>query len=178
MPSIGKHCHELRVVDESRTWRIIYRVDADAIIIAEVFAKKQQSTPASVIRASQDRLRRYDSVVWGNGWMDASKRKRLERAGWSVGSTSEFLGLTSVEEELVEMKLALSAKLRKTRESGNLTQTDLAKRMGSSQSRVAKMEAGDPTVSLDLLVQGLLAAGATRQQIASALSPRKKAVGE
>ena len=80
-----------------------------------------------------------------------------------------LLGLSSVEEELVEIKLALSAKLRKTREMGNLTQTDLAKRMGSSQSRVAKMEAGDPTVSLDLLVQGLLAAGATRRQIASAV---------
>jgi DNA-binding XRE family transcriptional regulator len=110
--------------------------------------------------------------------MDAIKRKRLERAGWTVGSVSDFLGLSSVEEELVEMKLALSARLRKTREMGKLTQTDLAKRMGSSQSRVAKMEAGDPTVSLDLLIQGLLAAGATRRQIASALAPRKKAVGE
>lgn|SRR5262245_54531081 len=110
--------------------------------------------------------------------MDSTKRKRLERAGWSVGSASEFLGLTTVEEELVEMKLALSGKLRKTREKSNLTQTDLAKRMGSSQSRVAKMEAGDPAVSLDLLVQGLLAAGATRRQIATALTRRKKAVGE
>jgi DNA-binding XRE family transcriptional regulator len=110
--------------------------------------------------------------------MDASKRKRLERAGWTVGSAADFLGLSSVEEELVEIKLALSARLRKAREMGNLTQTDLAKRMGSSQSRVAKMEAGDPTVSLDLLIQGLLAAGATRRQIASALAQRKKAVGE
>jgi DNA-binding XRE family transcriptional regulator len=110
--------------------------------------------------------------------MDASKRKRFERAGWTVGSTSEFLGLSSVEEEFVEMKLALSTKLRKTREMGNLTQTDLAKRMGSSQSRIAKMEAGDPTVSLDLLVQGLLAAGATRRQIATALGQRRKAAGE
>lgn len=86
--------------------------------------------------------------------------------------------MASVEEELIEMKLALSAKLRKTRESGNLTQTALAKRMGSSQSRIAKMEAGDPSVSLDLLVQGLLAAGATRRQIANAMGQRKKAVGE
>lgn len=76
-----------------------------------------------------------------------------------MGSTSEFLGLSSIEADLVEKKLALSAKLRKTKESGNLTQTDLAKRMGSSQSRVAKMDAGDPTVSLDRVVQGLLAAG-------------------
>ncbi len=102
--------------------------------------------------------------------MDASKRRRLERAGWKVGSTSEFLGLSSVEEELVEMKLALSARLRKTRESGNLTQTDLAKRMGSSQSRVAKMEAGDPTVSLDLLVKSLLALGTSNRELATMIA--------
>jgi phage-related protein len=66
MPNIGKHCHELRIPDARRTWRIIYRVDSDAIVIAEVFAKKQQSTPPSVIRASQDRLRRYDSVTRGD----------------------------------------------------------------------------------------------------------------
>ena len=76
------------------------------------------------------------------------------------------------------MKLALSARLRETRESGNLTPIDLAKRMGSSQSSVAQMEAGEPTVSLDLLGQEWLAAGATRRQIASASSLRKKAVGE
>jgi len=66
MPNIGKHCHELRIADARQTWRIIYRVDSDAIVIVEVFAKKQQSTPLSVIRASQDRLRRYDSVVRGD----------------------------------------------------------------------------------------------------------------
>ncbi|MDX2050745.1 MAG: helix-turn-helix transcriptional regulator [Polyangiaceae bacterium] len=108
--------------------------------------------------------------------MERSKRKKLENAGWRVGSATEFLSLTTVEEELVEMRLALSARLRKTREQGQLTQTELAKRMGSSQSRVAKMEAGDPGVSLDLLVQGLLAAGASRRQIASALGLRKKSV--
>jgi DNA-binding XRE family transcriptional regulator len=106
--------------------------------------------------------------------MERKKRKRLERAGWLVGSASTFLELTTIEEHLVDMKLTLGTKLRKTRERRNLTQTDLAKRMGSSQSRVAKMEAGDPAVSLDLLVQGLLAAGATRREIATALGPRKK----
>jgi DNA-binding XRE family transcriptional regulator len=107
--------------------------------------------------------------------MERRKRKRLEKAGWTVGSASSLLGLTPVEEELVDMKLSLGARLRKARERHNLTQTDLAKRMGSSQSRVAKMEAGDPSVSLDLLVQGLLAAGATRREIATALNPRRKA---
>jgi DNA-binding XRE family transcriptional regulator/phage-related protein len=179
MPGIGHQCHELRIQDAGHTWRIIYRVDADAIVIAEVFLQEAakyagshhpgQPGSASTIRHHHPR-RRLE--------MDASKRKRLERSGWTVGSVSDFLGLSSVEEELVEIKLALSAKLRKTREMGKLTQTDLAKRMGSSQSRVAKMEAGDPKVSLDLLVQGLLAAGATRRQIASALAQRKRAVGE
>jgi DNA-binding XRE family transcriptional regulator len=104
--------------------------------------------------------------------MDRNKRKRLESAGWRVGSAAEFLGLSAAEEELVAIKLALSSRLRKARERSRITQTDLAKRMGSSQSRVAKMEAGDPGVSLDLLVQGLLAAGASRREIASALSSR------
>lgn len=107
--------------------------------------------------------------------MERAKRKRLEKAGWRVGSTADFLGLSGVEEALVDMKLTLGKRLRKTREQHKLTQIDLAKRMGSSQSRVAKMEAGDPGVSLDLLVQGLLAAGATRREIASALGARQKA---
>ena len=108
--------------------------------------------------------------------MEKAKRKRLEKAGWRVGNAGEFLGLTKAEEALVDMKLVLGTRLRKTREQHRLTQTDLAKRIGSSQSRVAKMEAGDPGVSLDLLVQGLLAAGATQGEIASALAPRKKAL--
>ena len=107
--------------------------------------------------------------------MERKKRNRLEKAGWKVGSASTFLGLTSAEEHLVEMKLALGVRLRKAREQHKLTQTALAERMGSSQSRVAKMEAGDPAVSLDLLFQGLLAAGATPREIATALAPRKKA---
>ena len=108
--------------------------------------------------------------------MDRKKRKRLEKAGWKVGTASTFLGLSSAEEQLVKMKVALGSRLRKARERNKLTQTALAERMGSSQSRVAKMEAGDPAVSLDLLIQGLLAAGATAREIATALAPpRKKA---
>ena len=108
--------------------------------------------------------------------MEKSKRKRLEKAGWRVGTAGEFLGLSKAEEALVDMKLVLGTRLRKTREQHQMTQTDLAKRIGSSQSRVAKMEAGDPGVSLDLLVQGLLAAGATQREIALAFAPRKKAL--
>lgn len=108
--------------------------------------------------------------------MDKKKQKRLEKAGWRVGSAEEFLGLSAVEARLVEMKLALSSRLRKARERRQLTQTELAERMGSSQSRVAKMEAGDPTVSLELLVEGLLATGVKPREIGQALAVRKKAV--
>jgi len=67
VPSIGSSCHELRIPDAGVTWRIIYRVDNDAIVIAEVFPKKQQATPARVIRVSKDRFRRYDAIIRGGG---------------------------------------------------------------------------------------------------------------
>ena len=63
LPSIGKRCHELRISDEDATWRVVYRIDVDAIIIAEVFAKRTQATPKAVIAACQRRLRSYDSVA-------------------------------------------------------------------------------------------------------------------
>jgi predicted transcriptional regulator len=101
--------------------------------------------------------------------MDSAKRKKLERAGWSVGSVSEFLGLSEDEAAFVELKLALSDELRKRREDQGLTQVALSEKLGSSQSRVAKMEASDATVSVDLLIRGLLATGASRREIASAI---------
>jgi len=60
MPGIGKRCHELRITDKSGEWRIIYRTDSDAVIIPEVFKKKQAKTPKEVIENSIKRLRRYD----------------------------------------------------------------------------------------------------------------------
>ena len=65
MPVIGPRCHELRIQDEKETWRIVYRVDTDAVVIAEIFSKKTQTTPASVIKNSQRRLRAYDNAVKG-----------------------------------------------------------------------------------------------------------------
>jgi DNA-binding XRE family transcriptional regulator len=93
------------------------------------------------------------------------KRKRLEIAGWRVGDAQDFLGLSADEAQFVEIKLALARRLRELREKRNWTQADLAKRVGSSQSRVAKMEAADPTVSVDLLVRSLLAIGADRREL-------------
>lgn len=65
MPSIGKRCHELRIMNEDSTWRVVYRIDDDAIVIAEVFKKKTQTTPKNVIEVCQRRLRRYDEIVGG-----------------------------------------------------------------------------------------------------------------
>ncbi|HEU0016135.1 MAG TPA: helix-turn-helix transcriptional regulator [Longimicrobium sp.] len=102
--------------------------------------------------------------------MDEKKRRRLEEGGWTVGTVQDFLGLSDEEAAYVEMRLSLSRTLREQRTAGGLTQTELARRIGSSQSRVAKMEAADATVSLDLLVRTLLAAGATRRDIAAAIA--------
>jgi len=102
--------------------------------------------------------------------MKASKVKRLANAGWRVGSAKEFLALSTEEAALVEMRLALSKKLRESRVDSGLSQSQLATRMGSSQSRIAKMEAADPTVTLDLLIRSLLALGASPKDIARALA--------
>jgi len=61
MASIGNRCHELRINDDTRTWRIIYRIDDDAIVILEVFQKQTQQTPQSVVDACKRRIRLYDS---------------------------------------------------------------------------------------------------------------------
>lgn len=103
--------------------------------------------------------------------MEQEKRDRLERAGWRVGTVQEFLNLSDDEALFVELKLALRDALKGRRSANGLTQTELANRLGSSQSRVAKMEAGDPSVSLDLLVRALLATGATAHDIAAAIAP-------
>jgi DNA-binding XRE family transcriptional regulator len=88
-----------------------------------------------------------------------SKRKALEAAGFKIGSTSEFLGLSPAEERLVELRLLLSKAVRQLREECQLTQNELGKLLKSSQSRVAKIEAADPSVSLDLMFRSFFAAG-------------------
>ena len=98
--------------------------------------------------------------------MRAKKKSKLKAAGWKVGTVSEFLDLTPEEEALIEMKLALAEFLRKRRHKEKITQTELATLLGSSQSRVAKMEAADSAVSLDLLVRGLLVLGVSPKQLA------------
>ena len=102
--------------------------------------------------------------------MKAARKKSLEAKGWKIGNSTEFLGLSSEEAAYVELKLALSKNLQATRKGKNLTQEGLARLLKSSQSRIAKMEAGDPTVSLDLLVRSLLALGTSRKTISRILA--------
>ena len=98
--------------------------------------------------------------------MKKAKQSQFEKAGWKVGSTTQFLNLTPDEEAFLDLKVALAESLRKRREKRHLTQADLAKLLRSSQSRVAKMEASDPTVSLDLLIRSLLALGTSPEELA------------
>jgi len=101
--------------------------------------------------------------------MNTAKKRRLESKGWKIGTAREFLNLSAEEAAYVELKLALSKNLQEYRRQKRLTQEELARRLKSSQSRVAKMEAGDPSVSLDLLVRSLLALGASRKRLAEML---------
>ena len=102
--------------------------------------------------------------------MRESKRKKLAAKGWKVGSAKEFLGLSPEEEAYIELRLRLADGLKKRRNSRGVTQTQLAHTLRSSQSRVAKMESGDPTVSLDLLVKSLLALGASSRELAAIIA--------
>ena len=101
--------------------------------------------------------------------MDKAKKKRLEDAGWKVGDARDFLELSEPESEYVEIKAALAHQLAQSRKELKLTQSEIAKRLKSSQSRVAKMEAGDSSVSLDLMIRSLLALGASRKDLAKAI---------
>lgn len=101
--------------------------------------------------------------------MNSTKRKSLESKGFKVGNVQEFLDLSPEEAKYIELKLALGKNLQDYRKSKRLTQTELARRIKSSQSRVAKMESGDPSVSIDLLVRSLFALGASKRRLAGML---------
>jgi predicted transcriptional regulator len=102
--------------------------------------------------------------------MKLEKRRRLEQAGWKVGTTQEFLGLSDEEMAVIALKLVLRDQFKERRRRLRLSQQVVAKRLGSSQSRVAKMEAGDPSVSLDLLIRALLALGETPRSLGRAIA--------
>jgi len=97
--------------------------------------------------------------------MKAAKRRKLEAKGWKIGSAADFLELSEEDAAYVELKLKLASCLKDTRTQHRLTQKQLAERINTSQSRVAKMETGDRSVSIDLLIRSLLALGVTNKRI-------------
>ena len=102
--------------------------------------------------------------------MDSKKKKRLEAKGWVFGDAADLFGLTPEEARLIDLKLALRASIKEERVKQNITQTELANAMGSSQSRIAKMERGNPSVSVDLLLRALMALGMTNKQISKIIA--------
>ncbi|MBI3629943.1 MAG: XRE family transcriptional regulator [Candidatus Rokubacteria bacterium] len=107
--------------------------------------------------------------------MREEKKRRLEAKGWKIGSARDFLGLTDEEAAYIEMKLRLAASLRARRQHRGLTQAELARLLKSSQSRIAKMEAAEPSVSLDLLIRSLLALGASNRELSRIISTHSPA---
>ena len=106
--------------------------------------------------------------------MNSARLKKLRTAGWKVGDAKDFLNLSNEEAMLVELKLSLTSAFKEARQKRRISQMDLAQRLGSSQSRVAKIEAGDPSVSLDLIVKALFATGATRRELQRAFLVTEK----
>lgn len=107
--------------------------------------------------------------------MKQSKREKLEAKGWKLGSAAEFLELTPEDEAIIELKLALGSTLKSLRQRKRMNQEAVAKLIQSSQSRVAKMETGSDSVTIDLLVKSLLKLGASMNDVAKAFSSKNKA---
>ena len=101
--------------------------------------------------------------------MDKKKKELLKTKGWKVGSTEEFLDLSEEELAYIELKISLSRLTKEIRAKRQLTQQQTADLISSSQSRVAKIEAGDPSVSVDLQIRSLLALGASKEDLAEAI---------
>ncbi|HYT58226.1 MAG TPA: helix-turn-helix domain-containing protein [Verrucomicrobiae bacterium] len=107
--------------------------------------------------------------------MRKQKKKSLEAKGWKIGTVKEFLDLSDEESAYIELKIKLAAGLRQRRQQKGLSQLDLAAKLHSSQSRVAKMEAGDPSVSLDLLIRSLITLGASDRELSQIIATRRAA---
>jgi phage-related protein len=152
MSSIDARCHELRVNDlnNNKNWRVVYRIDDDAVIILDVFAKTTKKTPDNIIDRCQKRLLLYDP-------------QNLEANGWKIGTITEFLRLLPEEIMTIEIRLSLSKYLEQ------LKQEYLIKNP-SSNPRIQKVESVDPSISIDLLIRSLVEIGATREGIAMAIA--------
>ena len=107
--------------------------------------------------------------------MREGKKRRLEAKGWKIGNVKEFLRLSDEESAYIELKIRLAEGLRERRQRNRLSQLELARMLKSSQSRIAKMEAGEPSVSLDLLIRSLFALGISGRELSKIISTSRVA---
>jgi DNA-binding XRE family transcriptional regulator len=107
--------------------------------------------------------------------MNATKRTKLKKLGYRVTDTQEFLSLSDEEMALIDLKISLIEKLKKTRAVRGITQQQLARLIHSSQSRVAMLERGGPDVSLDLICRALFAMGVSRDEIGKTIASKRAA---
>lgn len=107
--------------------------------------------------------------------MREEKKRRLEAKGWRIGNAKEFLQLSEEESTYIDLKMRLAEGLRERRQRNRLSQVELARVLKSSQSRVAKMESGDPSVSLDLLIRSLLALGISDRDLSRIIATSRAA---
>lgn len=107
--------------------------------------------------------------------MRKEKKRRLESKGWKIGSAKEFLALSEEESAYIELKTRLAEGVRQRRQQTGLTQLELAAKLQSSQSRVAKIEAGDPSVSLDLLIRSLISLGLNDRELSKIIATPRAA---
>jgi predicted XRE-type DNA-binding protein len=138
-------------------WRIIYRADADAILILDARPMTLAGYGFKVIRPSQRRMREYAK---------ARKARSIPSDAWRVGESWDFAGARREAVEYMELRLGMCEAVRRLRRGRGMSQHKLAEELGSSQSRVAKLEAGDVFVSFDLLMRAMLVVGASRKDIA------------
>ena len=108
--------------------------------------------------------------------MENQKRKKLEEKGFKVGSAGEFLELSPEEEAYIDIRLDISDLVKSRRSKMGWTQQELAGAIGSSQSRIAKLEAGDPGISLDMMIKALLQLGTSKKEIGKMLEGELESV--
>ena len=131
--------------------------------MAFVALRQVESMP---VRATEACRRRLPENGMSGIEMTIAKKRLLDSKGWVGGDAGDFPGLSEEERRFVELKMSLAHGVKELRERLGLTQLALAEKLGSSQSRVAKMEAGDGSVSLDLTMRSVLSMGATTTEIA------------
>jgi ribosome-binding protein aMBF1 (putative translation factor) len=105
--------------------------------------------------------------------MDKQKKRKLEKEGFRVGTAADFLELSPQEEAYIEIRLEMGKLIRHQRKKHGWTQAGLAQALGSSQSRVAKMETGEPGTSLDLMIKNLLQLGLSRHELGDVLAGKR-----